>query len=187
MAYKQKTKQYIINSAKQPAYFIQDDFIILNLNANFPKKDNFSKLNSNLRELKSFGNVINLCNLASLCYKFEMEYASQETLDCVKKIVKIIKDHNFTIVQNNVYNYGEIDMKPIDKLVSFDPTHDIIYCNNILIECLKVLGYVDNQLYDIIDFSKNLRHVIPEDLADKLPIQNKKNSGCYQMIKELLC
>ena len=40
MAYKQKTKQYIINSAKQPAYFIQDDFIILNLNANFPKKDN---------------------------------------------------------------------------------------------------------------------------------------------------
>ena len=102
-------------------------------------------------------------------------------------VVKIIKDHNFTIVQNNVYNYGEIDMKPIDKLVSFDPTHDIIYCNNILIECLKVLGYVDNQLYDIIDFSKNLRHVIPEDLADKLPIQNKKNSGCYQMIKELLC
>ena len=86
MAYKQKTKQYIINSAKQPAYFIQDDFIILNLNANFPKKDNFSKLNSNLRELKSFGNVINLCNLASLCYKFEMEYASQETLDFVKKI-----------------------------------------------------------------------------------------------------
>ena len=58
---------------------------------------------------------------------------------------------------------------------------------DILIECLKVLGYVDNQLYDIIDFSKNLRHVIPEDLADKLPIQNKKNSGCYQMIKELLC
>lgn len=187
MAYKQKTKQYIINAVKQPPYLVLDDLVVLNLNANFPKKDNFSKLHSNLKEIKQLCNTINLCNLGSLCYKFNMDYASQETLDFVKSIINTIKEEGFTIVQNNMLNCGEIDMKPINKLISYDKEHNIIYCNSVLLDCLSILGYVDNQLYDIVDFSKNLRMIIPPDLEGHLPIETKKTLGCYNMIKEMLC
>lgn len=187
MAYKQKTKQYIINAAKQPPYLVLDDIVLLNLNANFPKKDNFNKLHTNLKEIKQITNTLNLCNLASLCYKFNMDYASQETLDFIKNIIGIIKQEQFNIVQQNMLNCGEIDMKPISKLVSYDKEHNIIYCNSVLLDCLNILGYVDNQLSDVIDFCKNLRIIIPPDLEQHLPIETKKTLGCYNMIKEMLC
>ena len=187
MAYKQKYQQIVQNASKQPPYFCKKDYVVLNLNANFPKKDNFAKFNGYLKEVKEFGNKINLCNLASLCYKVNVKYASQQTLDFIQKVINICKDNGFEILQDGVNNFGEIDMRPISNLISYDETHEILYTNSILLDCLGIMGYVENQLYDIIDLTKNLNEVIPEDLIDSLPIETKENLGCYNMIKEMLC
>lgn len=186
--YKSRNKQYIINSLKQPQYFFTNDYVVFNLNACFTKKDNYLKFLSNLKETREEAQKINLCNLASLCYKFDMNYASNETLDFVKTLKNYInQDTDFIITQDNIINCGECDLRPIDCLLSWDKKHNITYVNSVLLDCLKILGYVDNQLYNIIDFTKNLRNVIPEDLQEKLPIETKKNLGCYEMIKEILC
>ena len=187
MAYKQKYQQIVQNASKQPPYFCKKDYVVLNLNANFPKKDNFAKFNGYLKEVKEFGNKINLCNLASLCYKVNVKYASQQTLDFIQKVINICKDNGFTIIQDNVSSFGEIDMKPFKSLISYDNVHEILYTNSVLMDCLSVLGYVENQLYDIIDFTKDLTNIIPEDMVDNLPIETKENLGCYNMIKEMIC
>lgn len=188
MAYKQKYKQYIMNAAKNPPYFCKEDCIVFNLNANFSKRDNFSKFDVYLKECRDLGSKINLCNLASLCYKLRINYASIDTLNFVKQIVNRIKNEtDLQIVQENVFNCGETDMKPLENLVSFDLQHDIIYANWIILDCLSILGYTDNQLYEVVDFSKDLKEVLPTDLINSLPIMNRKNAGCYNMIKELLC
>lgn len=187
MAYKQKNKQYIINASKQQPYFCKNDYIVFNLSASFQRKDNLSKFVTNLKEAREFSDKINLCNLSSLCYKLGIIYASQETLDFVKKIIDLVKEQDFKILQNNILNYGEIDMRPFSKLVSYDEEHGIIYTNSVLIDCLKIIGYSDNQLYDIIDFTKDLKQIIPPDLIEELPIETKKTLGCYNMIKEMIC
>lgn len=187
MAYKQKYQQIIQNAAKQPPYYCKKDYIVLNLNSNFPKKDNFTKFNTYLKEIKDFGNKINLCNLASLCYRINMRYASQSTLDFIQKVINVCKDHGFEIIQDNVLSFGEIDMRPFKSLISYDNEHEIIYTNMVLMDCLTVLGYVENQLYDIIDFTKDLTQIIPEDMIENLPIETKENLGCYNMIKEMIC
>jgi hypothetical protein len=187
MAYKQKYNQIVTNATKQQPYFHKKDYTVLNLNANFPKKDNFLKFQANLKEISPVGNKLNLCNLASLCYRVNVKYASQQTLDFIEKVINICKDNGFEILQDGVNNFGEIDMRPISNLISYDETHEILYTNSILLDCLGIMGYVENQLYDIIDLTKNLNEVIPEDLIDSLPIETKENLGCYNMIKEMLC
>lgn len=188
MAYKIKHKQHVTNSAKQPQYIYKNDYIVLNLNACFPKKGNYVKFLSCLKEVNEVGSKLNLCNLASLCYKLDMDYASQETLDFVKQLKQYIDNEtDLIITQDNIMSYGEVDMQPFTSLVSFDNTHDIVYTNSVLLDCLKILGFADNQLYDIIDFSKNLQMVIPPDLIEHLPIASKRTLGCYEMIKEILC
>lgn len=188
MTYKVKPKQYITNPAKQPQYFFYADYIVLNLNACFPKKGNYLKFLNCLKELKGLGTKLNLCNLASLCYKLQIPYASQETLDFVQKLVNYIKqDTDFVITQDNITSFGEIDMKPFSYLISHDNQNNIVYTNSTLVDCLKILGFVDTQLFDILDYTKNLVDVIPPDLINELPIATKTTLGCYEMIKEILC
>lgn len=187
MGYKARSKQYVTNSLKQPLYYYKDDYVIMNLNSCITKRDNYTKFVTALKEIENVEKV-NLCNLASLCYKFEIPYASQETLDLVTKIKElIIKDTDLKITQDNIENCGEIDMQPIKQLAAFDKVNDVIYTNSILLEALKILGYTENQLYDIIDFTKDMREVLPQDIIDTLPIVSGRNNGCYKLIKEIVC
>ena len=188
MTYKVKPKQYIINAAKQPQYYFTDDYVVINLNACFPKKGNYVKFLSCLKEIRGYGRKLNLCNLASLCYKLQMGYASQDTIDFVHKIYTYITNEtDFIVTQDNILSFGEVDMCPLHTLMSYNDKDNIIYANSILVDCLKLLGFVDTQLYDIIDYSKNLRDILPPDLIDTLPIANKYTLGCYERIKQILC
>ena len=116
--YKQKVKQYVINSAKQPIYFIRDGYIVFNLNSCFVKKNNYTRFQTVLNEASQFANKLNLCNLASLCYKLNMEYCSNETLEFVLKLVDIINSVNLKITQDGILSHGEIDMRPLDNLIT---------------------------------------------------------------------
>lgn len=184
--YKQKTKQYIINPAKQPIYFIRDGYIIFNLNSCFVKKNNYTRFQTSLTEAQQFANKLNLCNLASLCYKIEMDYCSDETLEFIARLVDIIKDTDLQITQDNILSHGETDMKPLDNLITNDTKSNVIYTNNVLIECLKILGYAESQMTSVIEFSKDLRKIIPEDLIEELPITSKKTNNAYKKIRSLL-
>lgn len=188
MTYKLKPKQYIVNAAKQAQYFFVEDYVVLNLNACFPKKDNYVKFESCVKEIKGQRPKLNLCNLASLCYKLQIPYASQQTLDFVSNIYNYLKQEtDFIITQDNIISFGEQDMQPFRSVLSFDAVNNIIYTNSTLMECLKLLGFLDTQLFDILDYTKNLRDIIPSDLVETLPIYNKQTSGCYNMIKDIIC
>lgn len=185
--YKQKTKQYVVNAARQPIYLLRDDAILFNLNACFVKKNNYTRFETILKEAVSKGGKsINLGNLASLCYKLEMDYCSRETLDFVQKIVDICKKEQVGITQDNVKLYGEVDMQPFDNLISYDRNSNIIYTNHVLVSCLKILGYVDSQIREVVDFTKDFRTVIPDDLVAELPIANRKTNKAYVKIKGIL-
>ena len=79
MDLKQKTKQFIINSAKQPVYTIRNGLILFNLNACFIKQNNYARFETMVRESLSHGvKKLNLGNLAALCYKLDMDYSIGE-------------------------------------------------------------------------------------------------------------
>lgn len=186
--YKTKTKQYVINSAKQPIYVHRDEYILFNLNACFVKKNNYVRFQSMINEaVEKGGTKLNLGNLASLCYKIEMDYNSEETYEFVQRIIEIIKgETDIELTQDNILSYGETDMRPLDSLVSYDGKSNILYTNSVLIDCLKILGYGEAQVHSIIDFTKDLSKIIPCDLIEELPISNKFTRKSYDKIKGLI-
>ena len=115
-----------------------------------------------------------------------MDYCSNETLEFIARLVDIVKDTDLQLTQDNILSHGEIDMKPLDNLITNDTKSNVIYTNNVLIECLKILGYAESQMSSIINFSKDLRNIIPEDLIEELPITSKKTNNAYKKIRGLL-
>ena len=120
--YKEKYKQIVINSAKGPAYYFKKDFAVFNLNACFTKKNNYVKFISSIKEVLEHTNKINLCNLASLCYKLNILYNSEECSEMISKIINMIRTDfpEVVLLQNNVECYGEIDLQPIHSLIQYD-------------------------------------------------------------------
>ena len=185
--YKQKTKQYIINSAKQPIYAFRDDCILFNLNACFVKKGNFIKFDANIKEIAAKGGkLVNFCNLASLCAKWEWNYCSDEVLNLVKRAAYTARESGLKVVQRGIKSYGEIDMKPIDNLISYDEDSNVLYTNIVLVDCLNLLGYVDSQIREVAEYTKDFRKVIPPDLIDELPIANRKTKKAYERILDCI-
>ena len=121
--YKEKYKQIVINSAKGPAYYFKPDNIaVFNLNACFTKKNNYVKFISSIKEVLEHTNKINLCNLASLCYKLNISYNSVECYEMISKIIDLIKTDfpEVVLLQNNIECYGEVDLQPIHSLIQYD-------------------------------------------------------------------
>ena len=186
--YKTKYSQFIVNSSKQLPYTIHDDIIVLNLNASITKKVNLSKLINILGTALETSNKVNLCNYASLLFKLELNYNSDASLDLIEDIVNCIKEEfdDIELMQNNMENCGEIDCQPISTMVSFDSENNIIYANSIITDSLKKLGYVDNQLYSVIDYSIDLREIFPTDILLTLPVATEKNKQQYTKIKDII-
>lgn len=182
----QKIKQYVISPSRQPVYVLQDDYIIFNLNACFIKKNNQSRFDSLVREsMVKGGKKLNLCNLASMCYKLGMDYCSDETLGFVKELKSIAAKNSVGVVQDGIESCGEIDMQPLTSLVSYDSATGVIYTNQVLVDCFKILGYVDSQIKEVVDYTKDLRNILPPDLIEELPIKNKRTISAYNRIKDL--
>ena len=120
--YKEKYKQIIINSAKGPAYYFKKDIAVFNLNACFTKKNNYVKFMSAIKEVLEHTNKINLCNLASLCYKLNIPYDSEECFEMISKIISLVKNDfpDVVLLQNNIECYGETDLQPIHNLIQYD-------------------------------------------------------------------
>lgn len=186
--YKTKYSQFVVNSSKQLPYTIHDDIIVLNLNASITKKVNLSKLINILGTALETSNKVNLCNYASLLFKLELNYNSDASLDLIEEIVNCIKEEfdDIELMQNNMENCGEIDCQPISTMVSFDSENNIIYANSIITDSLKKLGYVDNQLYSVIDYSIDLREIFPTDILLTLPVATEKNKQQYTKIKDII-
>lgn len=185
--YRQKTKQYIITATKQPIYVVRDGLALFNLNSCFPKMSSSSKLESSVRDMLLKGvKQVNIGNLASLCYRMELDYCSTQVYLFFKNIVDFMTTHGLEVVQKGIKSYGEIDSQPIDSLLSYDRKNNIIYTNSVLIECLKILGYVDNQIRDLVDITKDFTKIIPQDLIEDLPIVNEKTIKAYEKMRKLV-
>lgn len=198
--YKEKFQQFNINPNKGAPCFnkfktitetgevIGEDLIVINLAACFIKKNNFVKFISTVKEACEFSNKVNFTNLASLCYKWDILYGSEECFDFVRTVRDIVKrDHpDIELVQNGIYNLGETDMQPIDSLIKWDPENNNIYVNNVLVECLKYLGFVSSQIYNILKTTTNLNKLIPCDLIERLPLVDDRTLQAYEKIKEIL-
>lgn len=185
--YKQKIRQYTIQSAKQPVYSVRDGLGVFNLNACFAKPNNYARFESYIEECIQQGSKqINLCNLASFCYKAGLDYCSEETFKFVQTIVEIIRQHKIPVVQNNISSHGEVDMQPISSLISYDRLINMVYTNSILVDCLKIIGFADVQVRDVVEFTHDFRKVVPSDLIAELPIKSKKTMRAYDRILGLL-
>lgn len=186
--YKEKYQQFNINPNKGVPYYYRDNIIIFNLAACFIKKNNFVKFISNLKEAVEYGDSINFTNLASLCYKWDILYGDEECLNFVRTIHDLMKrDYpHIKLIQNEIYNLGEIDMRPIDSVIDWDLENNNIYVNNVLIECLKYLGFVGSQVYTILKTTTDFNKLIPVDLIQKLPITDSRTLESYEKIKEII-
>lgn len=186
--YKEKYQQFNINPNKGVPYYYRDTLIVFNLTACFIKKNNYVKFISNLKDAAEQGDCINFTNLASLCYKWDIPYGGEECLDFVKTIHTLVKrDYPYIkLVQNGIYNLGETDMRPIDSVIDWDLENNNIYVNNVLIECLKYLGFVGSQVYNILKTTTDFNQLIPVDLVEKLPITDDKTLKAYETIKEII-
>lgn len=186
--YKEKYSQFLINAAKGPACYYHGNIIVLNLCSCFIKKNNFVKFISLIREALNYGDTLNLTNLASLCFKWDMKYGDIECMSFVENLKKILKTEYPTLklVQNEIYNYGEIDMRPLESVIRVDTATNGIYINNVLMESLKYLGYVNSQIFNILQVTGDFNHVLPEDIIETLPIENDYTLQKYKEIKEMI-
>jgi len=77
---------------------------------------------SAVKEALEKTNKINLCNLASLCYKLNIDYGSEECYEMISKIISLLKTEHPEVIllQNNIRCYGEIDLQPIHELIQYD-------------------------------------------------------------------
>lgn len=186
--YKEKYKQVVINSIKHPSYYLFGDVVVLNLNACFVKRNNFIKFLLIVKEALELSNKVNLCNLASLCYKLNIPYESEDCIEFVRDIVNKLKGEypDIQFVQNGINNCGEIDLQPFYNLIRLDTQHNYIFINYVLLECLKTLGYVNCQIWEILELTKDFNHIIPWDLLRTLPISTPNTQQQYQKILEIL-
>ena len=186
--YKEKFQQFNINPNKGAPCYNKDNIIVINLAACFIKKNNYVKFISTLKEAAEYGDTINFTNLASLCYKWDMLYNSEECFNFVKTIHDMVRrDYpRLKLAQGGIYNLGEIDMQPLDAVLKWDPEYNNIYVNNILVECLKYLGFVSSQIFSILQTTTNFNKLIPQDLIQKMPLADKDTLQAYEKIKEII-
>lgn len=186
--FKEKYTQFLINACKGPSCYYHGNVIVLNLCSCFIKKNNFVKFNSLIKEATEFGDTLNLTNLASLCHKWGMLYGGTECMSFVENLKKILKTEypKLKLSQDGIYNYGEIDMKPLESVIRFDPETNGIYINNVLMESLKYLGYVNSQIFNILQVTGNFNKILPPDIIETLPLENEYTLQQYDKIKEMI-
>ena len=186
--YKEKYTQIVINATKAPTYLYMGDVVMINLCACFLKKGNYMKYLSTIKEAMDGYKKINFCNLASTCYKLGIKYNSLECLEFIQVLIQLTRHDipDVIFVQNGILNCGEIDCQPLQSIIKIDKEKSTLFVNNVLLECLKYLGYVSSQLWSILSFTTNFNFIIPPDIIRQLPIKNESNDLFYKTIKENL-
>ena len=181
-----KYKLSYLDSSKQNFYFTKNDKFCINLNA-FIKKNIEEKNVAALLQTISLPHEINLCNLSSLCFRLNINYNSIECLQLVDSIVKLLRDNRDDVIftQNNIQNYFEVDMQPINFNLIVDDKNSIIYINKILKDTLCDLGYTDCQLVELLTTVKKITKIIPRDKLTNT-IYDMETHKVYKMIKEIL-
>lgn len=177
-----------VNSSNGDILFEQEGLMCLNLSALVGKKLDENAISTKIMGMSITSNSINLCNLASLCYKLKIKYDSFECLELVEFLTYKIKYYqdNLTFCQNNISNKLEQDLRPFNKIYEIDNNNGIIYINKIFKEKLNYIGFADSQLITLITTVKNLQEYIPQDLLVNIPIENDSTNITYEYIKEML-
>lgn len=155
-------------------YLVFDDFCALNLNAVITRFNfNSNSLSVVLDEILPDYSKINLCGLASLCYRLKIRYGSEESFLLAKNI-KAFFDKNYPAVQfcqNQIIFDGDCDLLPIKNLWSIDENASTIYCHKMLFDVLDMLGFTAAQFPDILtEESVDLWKVLPRDIVLELPL-----------------
>ena len=178
-----------IDSSKCDKLIVKNDVCIINLNS-LIKRYNIDKnyISNQLSAVISVCNTVNFTNLASLCYRLQIEYSSEECYNLVKAIINNFKEVNSNIrfCQKYIHNQGEIDMLPFDSLYELDQNNNILYLNKILKDKLKVIGYIDSQIPVLIEQFKDPIKMMPKDLFSNVAFCTDENIHAYCKLKELL-
>ena len=183
---KNRFKINIIDSSKSNISELKDDLVIINLNAAISKYDNYDKI---IEVVKNNPNInkVNLCNLASLCIKLDINYSDYETLNLINNIISIIKklNPNIKVLQENIDNHFETDCQPIKCMVHKDNINGIIFINSTIKKYLNSFGFTDSQFEQIFTNKIVLPDLLPIDIINKLPLKNKKTDDAYTLLKEI--
>ena len=175
----------IVDSGKGGSIFFRNNLICLNLNAAIKHKNvNLSKVELVIQH----ASYINLCNLASLCYKLDINYHSRECEELLRNIIINIKAKNKDIcfTQFNVNNFYEVDLNPLERLYYLDRINGIIYMNKVFKEQLNYIGFQDNQLASIFELADNADELIPKDLKMNLPLRNEQSEQQIEKLKKVI-
>lgn len=177
----------IIDSSRTPTFFIKDTIPCVNLNALFKRTTDTTAIKNIADNLENIS-MLNLCNLASLCYKIKLDYNSKECKEMLEQVINEIKSYNGNIqfIQNCVHSNLEVDIRPFSKLTQYDEENDIIYINKILKDIFRFLGYTDTQIGNLVIQTKNLLEYIPSDLMEYVTLETTKSLQSYQELMDVM-
>ena len=178
-----KNKITIIDPATEADYYITNDIAVINLCACFPNLDSKMTLFSVFSSIKNI-EKINVCNYSSFCYNNHLKYNEPKAIRFLANIIQLAKSSKHTIVQNNIENCMEVDMKPISSLIQID--EDEIFIHKVMLDELELLGFSKHQLCSLLDTTHDFNDVIPIDRINILPIANTSNLTAYKQILGLI-
>ena len=184
-----KLQLITIDSSKGDTVYRYSDFLNVNLNSLIRKKYfDVNSIEPQIRYLIADSNDINVTNLASLCYKLGVIYTSEECLDLVYRIKQVINKINryINFVECGVTYLGELDVMPFRNLVIRDRKNSIIYINRILKDKLKVLGFSECQLAEVVLDDRVLNAVMPKDLLSDLLFTEDEAIAAHRKIRNIL-
>ena len=173
-----------IDSNKGDKFFVKDGITCMNLCSYFKKKNDLKIMEVDKSFISNLSSL-NLCNFASMCYKFKILYSSMESSQLLKDILNMIRIYNPNIrfIQEGISNYMETDCQPIDKLTTKE---DMLYINKIFKDLCNVIGYTDSQVINLCNTYKNITELIPQDLIERVPMRSDLSIIQYNYLKELI-
>lgn len=174
----------VIDSSKGDKFFVHEGIFCMNLCSYFKKKNDLKIMEIDRTHISSLP-TLNLCNFASLCYKFKILYSSMESSQLLKDILNIIRTYNPEIkfTQSGVVNYMEKDCQPIEKLTN---KTDKLYINKIFKDLCNIIGYTDSQVANLCNTYTNIIDLVPKDLIERVPMQSDLSIIQYNYLKELI-
>lgn len=176
-----------LDSSNGDILFEKQGYTCLNINALVGRRLDEKNLKTRIQSLVLNSRTVNLCNLASLCYKLHIKYDSFDCLNLLQLIVDNIKNlYDVCFIQNNIENKFEVDLKPFEILFRIDVNNSIIYISKLFKDKLNFIGFADSQMIDLITHVKDLYKYIPTDIISDIPINNEWTLTTYSYIKEIL-
>jgi hypothetical protein len=177
----------ILDSSKGVGAILRDDVWLINLNAYVNRgKFNYTKLGDDIIHLVSHSTTFNLCNLATCCHALGIKYSSSECVLFITRVVKIFKGLIVSpkFVQLGLDSYGEVDCRPIGNLLT--KVDDVVYINILLLNYLNMLGFLNNQIPNVVSNIRSFTELTTESVCEEWPLTSEANMENYERILRVM-